>query len=638
MYLLPKPQEIEIKEGNFIIRPTTEILLHNSCDSKVLHSAKIIQKEIEDLLGFSLKITKSLSNIKENSIILRKDIDFNINSTKLNGNVDKIKSEAYEMCISFKSIAINAQENRGIFYGVQTLRQIIRNQGIELPCLKICDWPQFSERGFYHDVTRGKVPTLQTLKELVDRASMYKINQLQLYVEHSFAFNNHSEIWSGNDPLTAEEILELDEYCIEKHIELVPSLASFGHLYHALTSKSFNHLCEFDHCYGKPFSWIERMGHHTLNVTDERSIDFVRDMFEEFIPLFSSDKFNICCDETFDLGKGKSKEQGEKNGVGRLYVDFLKKIIDIVRVYNKKPMFWSDIIIKYPELLCELPQDVICLNWNYSAEATDKNTKIIAQSGLPQYVCPGVSGWDKFMNDLDGSFENIKRMIQYGKQYNAVGVLNTDWGDYGHINLFANSMPGMIYGAALSWNTEYVEDIDGIDKAISRLEFKDKRDRIVSVLRELSRAHVITFMETVWWKEDRFNQSKLLKNKPEYKDKYILNIKEEKIHEGYNKAQKLEIEILKLMAEAPKEVKNDYKEFYISSRAVAILNSLYLVIKKYDLNEEVQKLIHEPKELAREIEYFLNDFCNIWRIRNKESELQRVKDTFRDICVFLRKI
>lgn len=638
MYLLPKPQEIDMKEGNFIIRPTTEIVLHNSCDLKVLQSAKIIQKEIEDILGFSLKITKSLSKNRENSIILKKDINFNIKSTKLNGNVDKIKSEAYEMCISFKSIVINAKENKGIFYGAQTLRQIIRNKGIELPCLKISDWPQFSERGFYHDVTRGKVPTLQTLKELVDRASMYKINQLQLYVEHSFAFTNHSEIWSGNDPLTAEEILELDEYCKEKNVELVPSLASFGHLYHALTSKSFNDLCELEDSYGKAFSWIERMGHHTLNVTDERSIEFVRDMFEEFIPLFSSDKFNICCDETFDLGKGKSKEEAERIGVGRLYVDFLKKIIDIVRVNNKKPMFWSDIIIKYPELLCELPQDVICLNWNYSPEATDKNTKIIAQSELPQYVCPGVSGWDKFINDLDGSFENIKRMSQYGKEYNAVGILNTDWGDYGHINLFANSMPGMIYGAALSWNTEDIQDISEVDKAISRLEFKDKSDKIVSVLRELSRAHVITFMETVWWKEDRFNQSKLLKNKPEYKDKYILNIKEDKIHEGYNKAQELEVEILKLMAEVPKEVKNDYKEFYISSRAVAVLNSLYLIIKKYDLNEDVQKLIHEPKELAREIEYFLNDFCSIWRMRNKESELQRVKDTFRDICVFLREI
>ena len=60
--------------------------------------------------------------------------------------------------------------------------------------------------------------------------SRYKLNQLQLYVEHTYLFRDFSEMWRDQTPLTAEEIRELDSYCRERHIELVPSLASFGHL------------------------------------------------------------------------------------------------------------------------------------------------------------------------------------------------------------------------------------------------------------------------------------------------------------------------------------------------------------------------------------------------------------------------
>lgn len=343
----------------------------------------------------------------------------------------------------------------------------------------------------------------------------------------------------------------MDQYCKKNHVELVPSLATFGHLYHALSSKSFNHLCELEGSCGKPFSWIERMGHHTLDVSNDESIEFVRDMLEQFIPLFSSDKFNICCDETFDLGMGRSKELAEKIGKGRLYVEFLNKIINIVKEHNKIPMFW---------------------------------------------------------------------------------------GDYGHINLFANSMSGMIYGAALSWNVnEAEEEFSSMYKRISRIEFQDKTETIVGLLDQLSKAQAVSFMEIVWWKEDKFKQSDLLLRKPEYKQKYLLNLSEEEFHDKYKKAIEIESEILEYLSQAPQHKKVDFMEFYISAKGIALINSLYLIIKKYEFGEEVEKLIHTPRQLAVEIEYWLSNYCKIWRIRNKESELFRIKDTFMKICSCLRE-
>jgi len=619
--MLPMPKKIKFNEGEFKLYPNTEIVLHSSCSSKELMAVKLLREDIEKVIAFQLPINKIFGEAFTNSIYIKKL---------------PMAKDAYTLTISSEKIEILGGE-AGVFYGIQTLRQIIKTKGRKLKALEIVDEPDFQVRGFYHDVTRGKVPTLDTLKELADRAAFYKINQLQLYVEHTFAFKNHSEVWIGADPLTAEEIIEFDEYCKMRNIELVPSLATFGHLYMALSSYSFNELCEIEESLDKTYSWIDRMDHHTLDVSNSKSIEFVENMLEEFIPLFSSNKFNICCDETFDLGSDKNKELADKVGKGRLYVDFLNKIIVAVKKFDKEVMFWGDIILNYPELLKEIPEDVICLNWNYSPKAEEDKTRIIAESGRQQYVCPGVWGWDKLLNDMNTSFENIKRIVQYGKKYNALGVLNTDWGDYGHVNFLAGSIPGMIYGAALSWNSSCGEDFNDIDKMISQLEYGDGSQEIITLVRSLSEKHAATFLEIVWWKEDKFKDTDLFIKEPKYKER-LFRISEEELHRGYNGALEIKDKLLDIYAEIPKEKAVDLQEFYIAAEGIALFNSLYLVIRKYDLNTEINKLVHNPKELAIKLEYWVSDFSRVWRVRNKESELYRVRDTFMQICKWLRSI
>ena len=156
-------------------------------------------------------------------------------------------------------------------------------------------------RGYYFDQTRGRVLKLEELKKIADRMCRYKLNQLQLYVEHTYLFRDFSEMWRDQTPLTAEEILELDSYCRERHIELVPSLASFGHLCTLLSTKTYGDLCEMEDSWKEPFSFWNRMRYHTINVSDERSLPLIKKMIAEYMQLFSSNKFNICADETFCL-------------------------------------------------------------------------------------------------------------------------------------------------------------------------------------------------------------------------------------------------------------------------------------------------------------------------------------------------
>ncbi|WP_217078049.1 beta-N-acetylhexosaminidase [Clostridium baratii] len=613
MYLIPRPKEYKETLEQFTINKKTKIVLSNDCTSNELDSALMLKQSIKDESGITLTITKEFKeSYGENEIRLTID--------------NLLEKEEYKLNIKDKYIEIIGSESSGIYYGIQTLIQILKQDGIKLRGVNIEDSPYFKNRGYFADITRGKVPTLETLKKLADKLSFYKVNQMQLYIEHTFAFEDMSEVWRDKDPITAEEILILDEYCKKRHIELIPSLATFGHLYEVLRTKSYEDLCELENSRESEYSYIDRMAHHTLDVSNNKSLELVYNMLNEFIPLFSSNKFNICCDETFDLGKGKSKDIAEEIGNGKLYVDFLNKVISYVKNYNKTVLFWGDVILNHKELLKDIPEDTICLNWDYWCKATENNTRTIWESKRKQWVCPGTGGWSHLMNLIENSFENINRMVSYGVKYGVDGILNTDWGDYGHINSLSNSVPSIIYGASLSWNPNIEKDFDYEYKAISLLEYGDESMQIVNTLKELSECQTVGWSELIWWKE-RYND----KVKADFKklDPY-------KIKESYEKAKEIEERLLILSTKLNN--KEAIEEFILSANGIALINDFFLTLIKEDFNKNEVATFNTTKDLAKDFEKWLHDYSIKWRENNKESELYRIRDVIIYVCDYLRDI
>lgn len=172
--------------------------------------------------------------------------------------------------------------DEALLHGIMTLRQWIQRHGSALPALEVEDAPDMPNRGYYLDCSRGRVPTLETLKKTADLLCCYKINQWQLYVEHTYLFRNLSEAWREDTPLTAEEIMELDAYCRARHIELVPSLSSFGHMYEILSTKTCAELCELRDAEKVPFSYTYAGEHHTLNVSHPGAMDFIKGLISEY--------------------------------------------------------------------------------------------------------------------------------------------------------------------------------------------------------------------------------------------------------------------------------------------------------------------------------------------------------------------
>jgi len=378
------------------------------------------------------------------------------NGAELILTVSGSAGEGYALWVEQDRIRIDAQSPAGAFYAIQTLRQLF-SQG-DVPCLYIQDEPDFAYRGFYHDVTRGRVPRVETILELVEQMAYYKLNSLQLYVEHTYEFAECRELNGKTGYLTAQELQQIDTACQENFIEFIPSLSTFGHMYEILEQPAYRHLqvIKDKKALRSPVNfWDNRMGHHTIDPLNPESFHLICSLIDQYAPNFSSSWFNICCDETFDLRVYEGRED-----VGRVYVDFVKKIAGYVTEKKKKVMMWADILLKYPETITQLPEDVLFLNWSYGPNPPEQDIARFATLGRHQIVCPGTSTWNRLCEKTDQEEQNICKMIDYGKRYGAVGVLNTNWGDWGNPCSLGLAMYGMVLGAAKSWTTETVPGAD----------------------------------------------------------------------------------------------------------------------------------------------------------------------------------
>lgn len=380
--------------------------------------------------------------------------------------------EGYAITISRKEIKIEFREPAGVGVAMATMRQLLRQYGRHLPCLKIRDWPDFSRRGVMLDVSRGRVPRLETLLKLAEHLADFKINELQLYTEHTFAYAKYKPVWRDWGALTGEEIRELDARCRQLGIDLVPNQNSFGHLRYFLEHPRLRKLAEV----AKPYpdysgEFIRRPS--TLSPEHPGTLPFLRGLYNELLPNFSSGFFNVGCDETWDLGRGQSKKLCAVKGQGRVYLDFLGKIHREVSARGECMMFWGDIILKYPKLIQELPRNLIALNWGYEANHPfDREAALFAKAKIPFYVCPGTSAWQTLIGRHDNALANLRAAAQAGRKYGAVGYLITDWGDGGHPQPLAVSYLPWLAGASLAWCAETFDESKLIP-VLSREIFKD---------------------------------------------------------------------------------------------------------------------------------------------------------------------
>lgn len=381
--------------------------------------------------------------------------------------------------MSESALAVIAETPEGVFYGAQTVKQLVRGHGEDAVLLTptLRDWPTMAHRGLSDDWSRGPIPSMEFLKREIRTLAEYKINIFSPYFEHTFAYASTPIAAFPGGAMTPDEARELVAYAAKYYITVIPEQESFGHLHHVLKFEQYSPLGETPHG-------------AVLAPGDAATLPQIGEWFGELAKVFPAPYSHIGADETFELGLGRTREQVAQQGLDKVYLDFLSRIHAQLAPYNKRLLFWGDIAVKSPDLVGTLPKDMIAVPWKYDA-APDFTSEIepFTKAGLETWVAPGVNNWNRVYPDNNEALGNIRAFVRDGQKLGATGELNTVWNDDGE-GIFDENWFGVLFGAAAGWQSGESSEQQFTD-SFGQAFHDDQTGKIDDAHRALMSAHAL---------------------------------------------------------------------------------------------------------------------------------------------------
>jgi hypothetical protein len=489
--LVPFPKEVHVADGGLKLKG--ELIIQVVATAPAKQAAVDLQQELSRRGKGNFAVTTTAATDGQPLVLwLGAKNTSRDQALRAIGSTPE-QEEGYALVVTDKFAAVGARHPAGLAHGLQTLRQLVRanlHDG-RLPAVTIRDWPSLRYRGFSDDITRGPSPTQATLQGDVDLSALLRMNFFTYYLEHQFAFAKHPLIGPKDGSLKPEELKALVEYAADRGIEIIGNQQSFGHFWNLLRHELYKDLRETP---------------GIVNPMNEKTYEFLGDLYSEQAPLLTSKFFNVCCDETDGLGTGPSKELAAKIGVGGVYTRHILRLHDLLKEkFGKRMMMWGDIILNHPKNLAEIPKDTVMLSWGYDPRASfDSQITPFAKSGYEFFVCPGVSCWNRVLPDFQVALTNIANFVRDGAKQNALGMLNTTWDDSGE-NLVGYNWHGIAWGAECAWNAS-TTPIEAFNRRIGAVLFGNDGPEFGEAVELLGRAHRLSVFdkmsEKAFWKMD----------------------------------------------------------------------------------------------------------------------------------------
>jgi hexosaminidase len=450
------PLDVQIEEISIIPNPRNLKFIEDGCikisaNSSISHnlpfnSVYLIDNLMEHLLnsGLNSKIpVKNNDSYDYDKLLKLCEINFPNKFAEIK-NQELFKTQGYILAISDNNINIIGDTSQGIFYGIQSLLQIFDSYNDHLICnhLVIIDYPLLKIRGISDDISRGQAPTLENLKKFMTILSHYKINQYYLvYMQDMYQFKNHREIWERRGAYSKEELISLVEHARKCFIEIIPIFQTVGHWDNILFHKTYWKYGEFP-------------GSNSLNLANEEIYQLLEEMIEELSEVFESKYFHIAADESWDVGRGKSKNYIQKVGIEQAYLTHYKKVYDIVKKHGfEKVIIYHDILYKHEFVLKNLPKDIIVMYWKYNLKESHPIIDLLNTHDFPILVSPSIWDYNRIFPNISNFEKNVSNIAAYGYARNIEGIVTSSWGDYKNKELRENRIFGFIYSAEVAWNS-----------------------------------------------------------------------------------------------------------------------------------------------------------------------------------------
>jgi hypothetical protein len=422
--IVPKPHSAKIEQGSFNLSKGSPVIKLQG--TGIQPAVKLIQDAADAVTG---------ANTEKSGL----SIKINLGKLSFSGMPSFAKEEAYSVKISANEITVTAETPKGTYYAALTLVQLIEKSGGVIPCGEIQDWPDMQFRGISDDLSRGQVSTLPNFKKIIDFISRYKMNVYMPYLEDMVQLKSYPNIGKNRGALTPGEIKELVAYAKERYVEVIPIYQTLGHYENILAEYEFLKYAEFP-------------GAASLNVSNEETYVFLEKMLKEVFELFPTEYFNMGADESYDVGLGASKRLVDASDLGQVHLNHYKRVYDICKKYGKKVWMYGDVILNHPEILKDLPKDITIVDWHYRAQDEYPSTEIFKESGHNYLVSPSVWNFQTLYPAQINALPNIEQITLAGLKNGALGMINSNWGDYGAETIKELLYFGYAWGAQCSWN------------------------------------------------------------------------------------------------------------------------------------------------------------------------------------------
>ncbi len=346
--------------------------------------------------------------------------------------------EAYRLKITPGGGEIEAISSAGLYYAVQTLRQLVEGDGCgALPEVEIHDWPALAYRGTMVDMSHGALPTENEVKRQIDFLARWKANQYYIYSEGAIELDGYP-LLNPEGRFSKEQIRRIIAYGRERHVDVIPFLELYGHLHDLLRIELYSGLGAFPHS-------VE------LDPANPDAMRLLADWAGQILDLFPSPFVHVGFDETWRI-EDVAKKRGNTTPAA-LFVEQLGNVAKLFSQHGKTVMAWADVMVKYPDTIDRLPQGLIPVAWAYEAQPDIKKwlDPLVARH-LPHFIQSGIANWEQIALNFDMTFSNIDNFLAAGRRSGALGMINSVWTDSAQ-TLLRLTWPAMAYGAAAPWQS-----------------------------------------------------------------------------------------------------------------------------------------------------------------------------------------
>jgi hypothetical protein len=431
--LLPQPRQVQVGAGSLrLVRPT--IGFAGKPDAEDLQ----VDRELRRILT-AAGATPLARTAPSPTILLRRTGAQS--SWQWDDEPGPASSEAYALEVTPQRVELRAASSRGLFYAVQTLRQLLKTggDGAQLPVVRVDDWPAMRLRGYMLDLSHGPFPKFDELKRQIEFLAQWKANQFYLYSETNIELDGYP-LLSPQARLSKAQVRELVAFARERFIDVVPCVELYGHLHDLVRLETYSALGEMPHG-------------GEVNPLNPKSVAVIRDWVEQLTALFPSPWFHLGMDETYELGKVPGR-QLEPAKAGEIYLGFFEKVAGMAVAKGKRVMIWGDILLQHPEVIPRLPAGTVAIPWRYSDEPNyDRFVAPLSAAKVKSLLGSGVWNYYDAVPDFDHTLRNVDGLIKSARKFGSAGILHTQWTDDGQV-LMRMADPAVAYGPVATWQNE----------------------------------------------------------------------------------------------------------------------------------------------------------------------------------------